>query len=109
MSCNTYCNSTSTCGKASFSVPTYPGCTYASYVPAVPAHHFNLICNNTCMPIVCPLASPNHGVSSSAYNGYSLPTFITLPGHITSCQACPPSPSCQPCECNCNCCSKENI
>lgn len=101
MSCNTCSNSAFTCAKFSFSMPTYPKCTLATYLPSIPAHCFNLICNNTFEPIICPALSPNHGVSCSSYNGYSLPSYIILPGHMTSCptvnHAC------------CGCCSGEWI
>jgi len=101
MSCYTCSNSASTCAKVSFSMPSYSKCTLATYVPGIPAHYFNLICNTTCMPMISPTLSPNHGVSCSSYNGYSLPTYIILPGHATSCTTV--GVSC--CNNDCDCCS----
>ena len=88
MSCNTCSNNAFTCAKSSFSLPKYAKCNIASYVPAVPAHYFNLICHNNCAPIIHPLLSPNHGISSNAYNGYSQPNIVVIPGHNTSCPSC---------------------
>ena len=98
MFCSKCSNSTSTCAKANFSMPTYPDCTPTTYHPAVPAHHFNLVCNNSCFPAISPFTSASHGVSSNAYNGYCTPIDIILPGHTTS---CPNSPSLDTCNCNC--------
>ena len=99
MLCNTCSNNGFTCSKSSFSIPTYPKCTISSYVPGVPSHYFNLICNNLCAPIIHPLPSPNHGIASNAYNGYRQPNVIVIPGHTVSCPTCP---TCLTCGCSCN-------
>ncbi|MEG0013672.1 MAG: hypothetical protein RR324_02385 [Cellulosilyticaceae bacterium] len=89
MSCYSCSTAAFTCNKSSFSALPDCSCALTSLTPPTPAHYFNLYCGTYCLPVVCSKPSPNHGISTNAYNGYHPPVCVTLPGHNPSCPSCP--------------------